>query len=272
MSYSNIEKLFIDLIKYSEENIELLGEMQIPITNIYYFSILDQSDSKINEFISYLTDSSNSNPFENFRNNMSFDEEQICQINIVKSTLKQIDKEITSMIDTASESSAKIVLLLDIGLLFNLINIFKESEQEIHLYDFIMHKFKNKINKLFILDSNSILTIGDKNSSVFDELNIYLSKIKPPTKNIVNDQNVSIYKKHDSLYWKLLNMNQKVEYLDNNDNNDNLNNDISLVEIDDEESFLMNVKLSKICFTNLFEMHSNVLDPVDKLKTLSIFE
>ena len=93
MSYSNIEKLFIDLIKYNEENIELLGEMQIPITNIYYFSILDQNDSKINSYISYLTDSSNSNPFDNFRNNMSFDEEQICQINIVKSTLKQIDKD-----------------------------------------------------------------------------------------------------------------------------------------------------------------------------------
>jgi len=270
MSYSNLQDLFINLIKYNEENIELLGEMQIPITNVYYFTILDQSNTEVNKYISYLTDSTNPNPFDDFRNNLSFDEEQICQINIVKTGLKQIDGEITAMLETASESSAKIVLVLDIGLLFNLISAFKESEQEIHLYDFILHKFKNKISKLFILDSNSILTIEDKHSSVFDELNMYLSKIKPPAKNIVNDCDVTIYKNHTSLYWKLLSMNQKIEYLDADDKD--ITNNMSLVEIDNEESFLMNIKLSKICFSNLFEMHSNVLDPLDKLKTTSIFE
>lgn len=271
MSYSNLQNLFIDLTKYNEENIELLGEMQIPITNVYYFTMLDHTNSEINKYISYLTDSTTSNPFDNFINYMSLDEEQICQINIVKSTLKQIDGEITAMIETASESSAKIVLILDIGLLFSLINIFKETEQEIHLYDFILHKFKNKISKLFILDSNSILTIEDKHSSVFDELNMYMSKIKPPVKDIVNDCDVTIYKNHSSLYWKLLNMNQKIEYLEADDQ-DITNNNMQLVEIDNEESFLMNVKLSKICFSNLFEMHSNVLDPLSKLKTISIFE
>ena len=270
MSYSNPQKLFIDLIKYNEANIELLGEMQIPITNVYYFTILDNNNSEINKFISYLTDSTNSNPFDDFRNNMSFDEEQLCQINIIKSTLKQIDGEITVTMETASESNAKIVLVLDIGLLFTLINTFKESEQEIHLYDFILHKFKNKINKLFILDSNSILTIGDTHSSVFDELNIYLSKNKPPIRHIINDHDITIYKNHASLYWKLLNLNQKIEYPD--DNKEITNNNMLLVEIDDEESFLMNIKLSKICFSNLFETHSNVLDPTDKLKMTSIFE
>jgi hypothetical protein len=271
MSYSDLESFFLDVIKYNEENIELLGTMQIPITNVYYFSLLDQSDSKINEFFSYITDSSSLNPFSDFRNNISFDEEQICQINIVKSTLKQIDHEITKMMEVASESSAKIVLLLDIGLLFNLINIFKDSEQEIHLYDFILYKFKNKINKLFILDHNSILTIGDKKSSVFDELNMYLSKNKPPSKNITNDPDVKIYKTHDSLYWKLLNQTQHFKYIDD-DNSSDLSENGSLVELEGEECILTDVKLSKICFSNLFELHSNVLDPCDKLKILSIFE
>jgi hypothetical protein len=299
MSHSDPQKLFIDLMKYNEENIDLLGEMQIPITNIYYFTILDQSNTEINKFISYLTDSSDSNPFETYRKAISLDEEQICQINIVKSTLKQIDREITAIIETASESSAKIVLVLDIGLLFSLINIFKETEQEIHLYDFILHKFKNKISKLFLLDRNSILKIGDKYSSVFDELNMYLSKIKPPSKNIIRDCEITIYKKHDSLYWKLLNANHKIKCIDIGSNADAdpdpdadadadadadpdadadtnakeiKNNNRRLVEIDGEEAFLLNIKLSKICFSNLFETHSNVLDPVDKLKITSIFE
>ena len=271
MSYLNVQQLFIDLIKYNEENIELLGEMQIPITNIYYFTIIDRNNSEINNIISYLMDSTSPNPFDNFINNLTFDEEQICQINIVKSTLKEINSEITTMIEIANESSAKIVLILDIGLIFSLINIFKESEQEIHLYDFILHKFKNKINKLFLLDSNSILTINNTKSSVFDELNIYLSKIKPPVKNIVNDRDVIIYKYHDNLYWKLLDMNQKIEYLDTKDK-EILENNMSLVEINDEEAWIINTKLSKICFTNLFENHSNVLDPTEKLKIMSIFE
>jgi hypothetical protein len=42
--------------------------------------------------------------------------------------------------------------------------------------------------------------------------------------------------------------------------------------LDDNQVFLQRIKLSKICFTNLFEMHSDVLDPLDKLKIKSIFE
>lgn len=296
MIYSNSQNLFIELIKYNESNIELLGEMQVPLTNVYYITMLDLTNTQINKFISYLTDSNNPNPFDNFRSNIGLDEEQISNLNLIKSSLHQLNLDIDIVLDIAKESNGKIVLVLDIGLFFNLIKKFKEVEQEIHLYDFILHKLKNKVDKLFILDSETILTIGDKHSSVFDEIKIYLCKEKNTNDLIANNYDVTIYKNHGSIYWKIFNLNQKIEYIhtsgDENDNendndNDNDNKDVyeeksenildkfegtSLVMVDDEESLLTTTKISKLCFANLFEMHSFVLDPIDKLKIVSIYE
>jgi hypothetical protein len=276
MSYSKPQELFIDLIKYNENNIELLGNMQLHISNIYYITIFDLDNTQITKIISYLVDSENSNPFDNFKSNISLDEEQICKIDLVKGSLQQISKDINTTLEIAHESNGKIVLILDIGFLFDLIKIFKESECEIHLYDFILHKLKNKVDKLFILDSNSILTIKNNHSSVLDELNIYLCKDKTPSKLIIDNHEVTIYKNHDSLYWKFLDLNKRIEYIhsDTEDAEDlkNKSNNTVLVEIDGEESLLTTINLSKICFTNLFEMHSCVLDPLDKLNIVSIFE
>jgi hypothetical protein len=276
MTYINPQQLFIDLIKYNENNIELLGNMQVPIANIYYITMVDETNTKIKEIISYLINSENINPFDNFKSNFSLDEEQICKIDLIKCSLQQISKDITTILEIANESGGKISLILDIGFLFDLIKISKESEHENHLYDFILHRLKNKVDKLFILDSKSILTIGTKYSSVLDELNMYLCKDKIPNKKIIDNREISIYKNHDCLYWKFLNLNQRIENIHNDiediEDVEPISNNTSLVEIDGEESLLLTISLSKLCFTNLFEMHSCVLDPFDKLKTISIFE
>jgi hypothetical protein len=232
MIYSNLQNLFIDLAKYNEQHIEFLGNLQIPMTNIYYFTIFDKTNSEINKFISYLTNTKSQvevdtksdtdddskhdvcclNPFDDYKNNMNLDEDQICFIDIVKSNLKTIDRKITEMLETASESSAQIALVLDIGFLFDLINLFKETKTEIHLYDFILHKLKNKIDKLFILDSKSILKINDGNSSVFDELKMYLLVVQNPEFDIIYNPEITIYKSDSSLYWKILRDDQKIVY------------------------------------------------------------
>jgi hypothetical protein len=279
MSYSKPQELFIDLIKYNENNIELLGNMQLHISNIYYITIFDLDNTQITQIISYLVDSENPNPFDNFKSNINLDEEQICKIDLVKSSLQQISKDINTTLEIANESNGKVVLILDIGFLFDLIKIFKESERENHLYDFLLHKLKNKVDKLFILDSNSILTIENNHSSVLDELKIYLCKDKKTMSKIIDNHEVTIYKNHDSLYWKFLDLNKKIEYInleseeseDLEDSENKLNN-TRLVEIEGEESLLTTINLSKICFTNLFEMHSCVLDPLDKLNIVSILE
>ena len=282
MTYNNPQQLFIDLAKYNENNIELLGSMQVPISNVYYITIFDENNSEIKQIISYLIDSEITNPFDNFKSNFSLDEEQICNIDLLKSSLQQISENITTILKIVDESGGKIALVLDIGFLFDLIKIFKESEHENHLYDFLLHKIKNKIDKLFILDSKSILTIGTKHSSVLDELNIYLYKIKSPNKKIIDNREVIIYKNHDSLYWNLLDSNQQIEHFHNEiekeevelkvEETENILTNTSFVEIDSKSSLLLTTNLSKLCFSNLFEMHSCVLDPLNKLKIMSIFE
>jgi len=279
MAYNNLQSLFTDLIKYNEANIELLGEMQVPITNIYYITMLELADSQIIKFLTYLIDSDSSNPFDSFKSNISFDEEQLSNINLVKSSLQQLNVDITSTLEIAGESSGKIVLVLDVGLLFSLIKTFNESEQEVHLYDFILHKLKKKVDKLFILDTGSILTIGDNHSSVFDELNLYLCKEKETDKKIGESGDITIYKNPCSMYWKMLDLNKKIEYIHEGidfetktNNETDATDSPTLVEIDGEETLLITKNISKVCFTNLFELHTCVLDPLDKLKTISIYE
>jgi hypothetical protein len=287
MIHNNIEELFIELIKYNEDNIELLGELQIPITNIYYFTILDHKNIEISDYINYLTNCDDfnkteteieteteteteteikyPNPFINFRTNLDFDREQMCYLDIIKSNIKILEKKIDDTITQTLDSNAKIVLILDIGFLINILKQVKEDDCEIHLYDFLLYKLKSKIDKLFILDTNSILNIKEQNTCMFDELNMYLLKNKPLLQ-IINDQEITIYKNYDSLYWKIFNDNQKIKYYENKDEEE-----IKEVKIDNIKSYLTKVKMTQICFSNLFDLHTKVLDPLDKIKLVSIF-
>lgn len=269
--YSDSSLLFENLVLYNEENIEYMGSYQIPITNIYYISLLDPNNDEINDFIKHLNNSDNKNPYENVKININIDDEQFFKINLIKSSLQQINKDICEILENAENSNSKIVLLMDIGFIFKLIKSFEDSDTEIHLYDFIMHKLKRKINKLFILDTNSILKLDNlKMSSVYDELRFYLLKEKIQIKNNGDDNDVTIYKSHNSLYWKILDLNQKIEYIEIPEDSDlNLEKNMKLVEIDNEESILTTISLSKLRFSNLFELHSFVLNPIHKLKIMS---
>lgn len=269
--YSNILELFTDLVEYNEKNIEFMGSMQIPITNIYYITFMDYNDKQINDFFEYLNSFENKNPFENIKVNLNIDKEQVCSINLIKSTLQYINKQITETLNNVKKSNSKISVILDINLLFKIIKSFEEKEIEVHLYDFILHILKNKVDKLFILDIYDILKVNnDKLSSVHEEFKLFLLKEKYIPKSNTNEKLVTIYKTHKSLYWKIFNLNQKISYLDSCDEEEKLADDITLVEIDDEEAILSTIDISKICFSNLFEMHTFVLNPLDKLNTISL--
>lgn len=268
--YNNVFELFTDLVNYNESNIEFVGSMNIPITNINYITFIDYNNKKINDFFDYLSSFENKNPFENIHVNINIDEEQVCKIDLIKSNLQAINTQIIETLNNAKESNAKISVVLDINFLFKIIQSFEEKEIEVHLYDFILHILKNKVDKLFILDNDNILRIEDnKLSSVYDELKIFLLKEKEILKKNTNENIVTIYKPHKSLYWKILNLNQRINIIDSCIEEE-IDDKITLVEIDNEEAFLTTIDISKICFSNLFEMHSFVLNPLEKLTTISL--
>lgn len=273
MIYSDIEQLFADLIQYNELNIEYLGKMQIPMTNIYYYIFTDPKNTKINDFIEYIDDYKKENPFDNIKPNIGIDKEQICKINLIDNTLNQIDKEITVGLNCANESNSKNVIVLDINLIFDLILSFSSKNIENHIYDYLLHKFKNKIDKIFILDNKNILknTIGY--SSIYNELILYFSKNKNNdiNKSNISDSNISIYKHNDILYWRILTDDINIECVDINDCKNQEDEELNIYEINGKETIVKTINISKICFTNLFEKHLIVLHPLDKLNITSIF-
>jgi hypothetical protein len=273
--YSNSEELFSDLIKYNELNMEYLGKLQFPMTNLYYITFFNPNDNKSLKFMSYLNNFENQNPFINVKPNINIDEEQICIIELSKCSLNQIDKMFNEIFENVKKSNSKISIVLDIGFIFNIISSFENDETEIHLYDFLLHKLKKQVDKLFILDTENILKINGTYSSVYDELKMYLLIQKEPYTTVIPNIDVTIYKYHDSLYWRILDLNQHIEKIDSEDQEDQEENDenetfneLSIYEIDNKEAFIKNIKLSKIAFTNLFDMHSIVLHPLNKLKIL----
>jgi hypothetical protein len=270
--YSNSEDLFTDLIKYNETNIDNFGHLQIQMTNIYYITFLNPKDNKSLDFISYLDNFENKNPFINIKPFLNIDNEQICIIEIPKYSLNQIDKILNSIIENVKISNSKISIVIDIGYIFDIITSFEKEETEIHLYDFLLYKLKKQVDKLFILDNKNILKIDDRYSSIYDELKMYLLINNESYLTIIPDVEISIYKYHDSLYWKILDFNKRIEklVLDESESNDKeIFNELSLYEIDNKEAFMKTIRLPKIIFTNLFDMHSIVLHPLDKLNSLS---
>lgn len=271
--YHKSEELFTDLIKYNELNMEYLGGLQVPMTNIYYITFLNPNDNKSLKFISYLENYNNHNPFDNIKPNINIDTEQICNIDLTQKPINLIDKILDEIYINAQKSNSKISVILDIGFVFNIITSFEKDEIEIHLYDFLLYKLKKRVDKLFILDNENILQNNSICSNIFDELKMYLLINKELNTIVIPNIDITIYKYHDSLYWKILDMSQRIHKI-NYDETDELDekgvfNETSIYEIDDKEAYLKTIKLPKICFTNLFELHSIVLHPLDKLKVMT---
>lgn len=280
--YSKVFDLFRGLIDYNNSNIETvatvikdIGTTEIQITNVYYISILDNKNKDITNFINYLNNAEHPNPFEDIKTNISIDKEQFYNIELPKITLKELGKSIDEILNTVDKSisekdntSAKLVFILDINVLFNLILFFDEDDKEIHIYDFILNKLKNKVNKVLILDEFNSLKIDGLKSNVVNELEIYLLKNKPEFPKIIHSNEITIYKYFDCIYWKVLNLNQRIEYI----SADEKDTEQTFVEIDGIDALIKTVKIEKICFSNIFENHKFVLHPLDKLDLISIYE
>lgn len=258
--YNNPTEFFTDIIDYNNNNVE----GQLYITNIYYITFLDLQNIEIQKAIDYLTGINYESLYE-IKTDINFDEEQMCNINLVKDNIKTIDNYIKETLNNAIESNSKIVVLLDINLVFNILKLFEDKNIEVHLYDFILHILKNKVDKLFILDKENILVNeNNKYSSIYHELKIYLLNEKITEDKILNDD-IQIYKNYSMLYWRILNNNDTINYIDNEEE-DKLEKGMTIIQVNDENAILTTQQMAKIQYSNLFEMHNFVLNPLDKIK------
>jgi hypothetical protein len=279
--------LFSDLVLYNNENPTYYGDYNIPLSNKYYIILIDQNDQENNNIINYLfnDDREADNPFENINNNIGFDRDQVYQINLLKDNIKQIDNELNNIFINIDESDGELCIVIDIRYLLNIIMLIDEQNEEIHLYDFLINKLNKKLDKILILDSNKLLF---NNNELIKPNLLHNEFIKLLKKNQINshqntselkDKDIFIYKKVESIYWKIIQFNKNIILHDDNvikneielfDNFDNKLEDIVFCDIDDTTCMVTKKKLSKILSNNIFNLNYDdeidvVLHPLSKM-------
>jgi len=280
--YNDKLSLFTDIISYNEQDIIYSKEYNLPVSNKYFIFILDPNNKEIQNYYNKL--------FNNYDNEIlkdkikiNFDEDQIYNYNILKNNFNDADIEFKNIFNNANESNADLCLVIDIGFILNFIKFFEDNtDLDNHIFDFLSFKLKHKLNRIFIYDDTNTFSI---NSLLYLDLLSYLkvtnnlnsSTIKFYTidndnnKNYIEDNYITIFKNTNKMYWNILNLNSKVSYDDEYNENDD-NNQICMVEVDDIDSLLTTKNINDLLNANIFNIECNkeVLNPLLKNNILYI--
>ena len=285
--YKDKLSLFTDIVSYNEKDMIYSEEYNLPVSNKYFIFILDPNNK---DFLNYYNKILN-NDDENNENNenddneilkdkvkINFDEDQIYYYNILKNNFKDVDAKLENIFNNANESNAEICLVIDIGFILNFIKFFENnSDLDNHILDFLSFKLEHRLDKMFIYDDTNTFSI---NSLLYLDLLSY-SKVKysfnssnikfytidnDKNKNYFDDNYITIYKNTNKMYWNILNLNSKVSYDEEYDDEDDINNQICMVEIDDIDSLLTTKNLNDLFNANIFNIECNkeVLNPLLK--------
>jgi hypothetical protein len=282
MSKLNIYKdklsLFTDIISYNEENMIFTEEYNLPVSNKYFIFILDPNNKDILNYYNKLINNNDDEEILKDKIKINFDEDQIYYYNILKNNFNDVDIELENIFNNANESNADISLVVDIGFILNFIKFFENNtDLDNHIIDFLTFKLKHKLDKIFIYDDTNTFSL---NSLLYLDLlsyskvkyNLNSSNIKYYTidndnnKNYIDDNFITIFKNTNKMYWNILNLNSKISYDDEYDENDDINNQICMVEVDDIDSLLTTKNINDLLNANIFNIECNkeVLNPLLK--------
>ena len=271
--HNSINDIFAILQRENSKNIVYTDEYNIPVSNNYYTFIIDPSDSDYKNILSTinrigLTDNEctfaegtcgGADDDKDGNSGVSdgsvscscscrdteavpIEEEQIFDIKILNKNIKEIDLIVDSILECINESSGLLHLIIDIDLLLTLFKQFHDKDCETHIIDFILYKFKNKVDCLYIYSKNNLI----KNQSLLHKQILECLKNENIIINSNNDTYTHvIYKNINNTYW----------YIDG-DNGDG-DGDILSVEVNAND-----------IMSNIFDKDSNlyVLNPYDKNK------
>jgi hypothetical protein len=241
--YSTIQSIFNILQEENKKNIVYTEEYNIPVSNNYYSFIIDPNDEDYKLALTniYRTDFIESREPEVIISTGLIEEEQVYDINIINKNIKEIDILTENILQSVNESSSTLHLIIDIDFLLTLFKQFYDKGCEIHIIDFIIYKFKNKVDAIYIYSKNGML---NTKSVLYKEIIDILNTADAI--NITNKTNIyTLYKNINNMYW----------YLDVKDDEDS---DIPNISIE--------VNISDI-ISNIFNGDDlYVLNPCDKNK------
>jgi hypothetical protein len=274
--YKDIELLYIDLIKYNEENIIFTGEHNIPISNKYYVFIIDPNNTTFNNYYNKLLDVEENEDILYNKIRVNLDEDQVFRYDILKNNYKEVDKIFSLIYNNSNDDNGEVCLILDIGFIINFIKFIEENtEIENHILDFIIYKLRNRVDKIFIYDEKNIL---QKNSLLYYEFltcykqkidisNLKFYTIKNDDKDYLENNYVTLYKNKNNLYWKILDCDSRINYNEDFSEDHDYENKIITVDIDNIESFITLSEIDdEMLLGNIFTKENmvKVLHPLTK--------
>ena len=272
MIYTSTDLLYNDLIKYNEDNLIYTGEHNLPISNKYYIFIADTKNDIFMKYYDCLFSDVEENPLQD-RIRVNLDEDQVFLYDILKYNYKVTDKILRELYYNANDECGEVCVILDIGYILNFIRYTEEdSGIENHIFDYIICKLRNKVDKLFILDEKEIL---QKNSLLYRDIYSFYknsSKIIPiiyfNNKNECLENNyITIYKNKDNLYWKIVDTDLTIDFSEDFGEDHNYEDKIIVVRIDKMESLITLSEIDDdILDGNVFvkENMGKVLHPITK--------
>jgi len=275
MIYTSTYLLYKDLIKYNEDDLIYTGEHNLPISNKYYIFIADTNNKDFMLYYNNLFSAIESTTEENLLQDkikVNFDEEQVFLYDILNYNYKATDKILRELYNNANEEGGEVCVILDIGYILNFIkNTEENSGVENHIFDYITYKFRNKVDKLFILDEKQEL---QSNSLLYRDIfsfNKNYNKIVPVIyykKNGCLENNyITIYRNKNNLYWKFVDTNSTIDFSEDFEEDHDYEDKIIEVKIDKLDSLITLTEIDdEILDGNVFTRENmiKVLHPITK--------
>ena len=206
--YSTLQSIFTILQEENKKNIVYTEEYNIPVSNNYYSFIIDPNDEDYKLALDNIRRTNVIEQNEVFKDDTVsistglIEEEQIYDINIINKNIKELGVIIDTVLGSVSESSSTLHLIIDIDFLLTLFKQFYDKGCEIHVIDFIIYKFKNKANAIYIYSKNNMINV---NSLLYKEVADTLVKEVTDTlgKEVSNNNIYTLYKNINNTYWYL---------------------------------------------------------------------
>jgi hypothetical protein len=237
--YSTIQSIFAILQEENKKNIVYTDEFNIPVSNNYYSLIIDPNDEDYKLALSSIcrTDFIESREPGGVISTGLIEEEQIYDINIINKNIKEVGVLIDLVLQSVKESSSTLHLIIDIDFLLTLFKQFYDIGCEIHVIDFIIYKFKNMVDALYIYSKNNML---NAKSILYKQITECVKDVH--INKSISDNNIyTLYKNINNTYW----------YLD--------------IKDDDEDSDTPNISTD----VNISDVISNIFNGEDELYVLN---
>lgn len=279
--FNNYSELFNAIIKINSFEPSWISNSKkdfVPISNKYFITMIDETNTNIQEFFKYINDDTRSivYPFTK-ENNIDYsfvlESEQLYQINLSNSNLSEISNNLDYFFQITNESEGKTILVLDINYLFDCYISTKKLFPN-HLIDFILWKLKNKLYHIFIIDTKN--TIQYQNNMLYYQFKSCLINSSNLTMSFDTDLKLLIYKNtcdevFNNIYWNILYPQMKITEHIGIIKSPFGESEFNIVKINDKECFLSKSNLSDIIDKNLLNLDNDpgiIIDPMDRINIL----